>query len=314
MRITNSTLSTNYLRNLTKNLEQMQKYQNQLASGKTVSRPSDDPLLVSKIMDLNNSILQNEQYNKNITDTIGWVRTQDGALNNVSAVLNRIRDLMIYGANGSLSETDRLAIRDEVEMKLQELADILNANFDGRYIFAGQKTLTQPFSIEGEMLTYNKNAADSATDGSQENIIREISKGVEVNLITAGNVLITTTGASEDDNNDLGKLLNNIFNAVGGEDADEIKKIAGDYLADLDKHIDNILQVRSKIGSIDNRLEAAEDRNKSENLNLTQLLAEREDIDIAEKYMEYSVMKTIYLASLQVGAQILQPSLLDYIR
>ena len=56
MRITNSTLSTNYLRNLTKNLEQMQKYQNQLASGKTVSRPSDDPLLVSKIMDLNNSI------------------------------------------------------------------------------------------------------------------------------------------------------------------------------------------------------------------------------------------------------------------
>lgn len=62
MRITNSTLTTTYLRNLTRNLEQMQKYQNQLSSGKEVSKPSENPLLVSKIMDLNNNILQNEQY------------------------------------------------------------------------------------------------------------------------------------------------------------------------------------------------------------------------------------------------------------
>jgi flagellar hook-associated protein 3 FlgL len=304
MRITNSTLSTNYLRNLTRNLENMQKYQNQLASGKEVSRPSDNPLLVSKIMDLSNNILQNKQYNTNISDSLGWARTQDGALNNVNATLNRIRDLMIYGANGSLSETDRLAIYDEVNTKVQELADTLNTNFDGRYIFAGQKTLSTPFDATSGTLIYN---------GSTEDITREISKGVTIDLLTNGNQIIETTGTSDGGSNDnLGTLLNKVLKAL--QDGTGLDNLSGDYLADLDKHIDNVLQVRSKIGAIDNRLQTAKSRNESENLNLNTLLSEREDIDIAEKYMEFSVMKSVYHASLAVGAQILQPSLLDYLR
>lgn len=313
MRITNSTLSTNYLRNLTRNLEQMQKYQNQLSSGKVVSKPSDNPLLVSKIMNLSNNILQNEQYNTNISDSLGWVQTQDGALNNVNATLNRIRDLVIYGANGSLSDTDRQAIHDEAEMKVQELMDALNTNFDGRYIFSGQKTLTKPFDVNDGVLRYNM-GVDSLTDGSKSNIEREISKGVKVELRTAGSEITTTTGAIPTGNNDLGTLLKGIMVSLKSTDSAELKKLSSEHLGNLDKHIDNILQVRSKIGATDNRLQAAESRNESENLNLNTLLSKREDIDIAEKYMEFSVMKSVYQASLSVGAQILQPSLLDYLR
>ena len=308
MRITNSTLTTNYLRNLTRNLKMMEKYQNQLSSDKEISRPSDDPLLVSKIMDLNNNILQNEQFNKNISDTIGWVQTQDGALNNVNSTLNRIRELVVYGANGSLSDTDRGAINDEVKMKIQELMDTLNTNFDGRFIFAGQKTLSKPFSVDGDTLKYNDGGTPG--DGSDKNISREISKGVSVELVTDGSKIMTTTGTTAG-NEDLGVLLNKVSDALNNSNSDAL---SGDLLGDLDKHIDNILQVRSKVGAIHNRLEAAESRNESENLNLNTLLSQREDIDVAEKYMEYSVMKTVYQASLATGAQILQPSLLDYLR
>lgn len=309
MRITNSTLSTNYLRNLNRNLELMQKYQNQLSSGKEVSKPSDNPLLVSKIMDLNNNILQNEQYNKNISDTLGWVNTQDGALKGATDTLNRVRDLIIYGANGSLSETDSAAIKDEVVMKIQELADILNTNFDGRYIFAGQKTTKMPFSVVDNTLTYNANGTPG--DGSEKDISREISKGVTIDLLTNGSDITTADTAV---NKDLGALLNNIVKALDGVDGLGTENLSGELLSDIDIHLDNVLRVRSKIGAIYNRLEASEDRNKSENINLNSLLSQREDIDIAEKYMEYSVMKTVYQASLATGAQILQPSLLDYLR
>ena len=64
MRITNNTMTTTFMRNLNRNLSQMQKYHNQLSSGKLVSKPSDNPLLVAKIMDLNNfdeNILTNEE-------------------------------------------------------------------------------------------------------------------------------------------------------------------------------------------------------------------------------------------------------------
>ncbi|NLY47022.1 MAG: flagellar hook-associated protein 3, partial [Tissierella sp.] len=84
MRITNNTLNNSFLRNLSTNLKQMQKYQNQLSSGKLVSKPSDDPLLVAKIMSMDNNIAQNEQYNTNISDTIGWTKTQDTALADVT--------------------------------------------------------------------------------------------------------------------------------------------------------------------------------------------------------------------------------------
>src|SRR5690554_2869801 len=107
MRITNKVLNDNFLRNLSKNLNKMQKYQNQLSSGKEVSRPSDNPLLVAKIMSMDNNILQNEQYNSNISDTIGWVKTQDTALGDATGTLQRIKDLIIYGANGTLSDADR---------------------------------------------------------------------------------------------------------------------------------------------------------------------------------------------------------------
>ena len=287
----------------------MQKYQNQLASGKEVSKPSDNPLLVSKIMDLNNNILQNKQYNTNISDTLGWVETQDGALSGVSKTLNRIRDLIIYGSNGSLSETDSEAIKDEVVMKIQELADILNTNFDGRYIFAGQKTKTMPFSVVDNELKYN----GTNGDGSDKNIEREISKGVTIEVLTDGGS-ITTAGDATTDNRELGDLLSNIVKALNGEDGLDSDDLSGVLLSDIDKHLDNVLRVRSKIGAIYNRLEAAKSRNEGENINLNSLLSQREDIDVAEKYMEYSVMKTVYQASLATGAQILQPSLLNYLR
>lgn len=303
MRITNKTLTSNYLRNLNRNLAQVQKYHNQLSSGKEVSKPSDNPMLVSKIMSLRDNIQVNEQYNTNISDSIGWVETQDTALDDASSTLNRIRDLMIYGANGSLSETDRAAIKDEVEMEISQLVDILNTNFDGRYIFGGQKTTTRPFGLEGHEIIYN---------GDNNNISREISTGVTIDLITDATQLI---GQSDDDGvNELGTFLQNVINAFEGEEGLSPENLSGDLLGEIDVHLDNVLRVRSQIGAVHNRLEAAKDRNISENINLKSLLSDREDIDIAEKYMEFSVMSAVYQASLHTGAMILQPSLLNYMR
>lgn len=306
MRITNSTLTSNFLRNISRNLKQMQKYQNQLSSGKEVSKPSDNPMLVSKIMDLNNNIMQNEQYSTNIDDTIGWVETQDTALGGVTATLQRVRELIVYGANGSLADTDRAAIKDEVAMQIDQLADVLNTNFDGRYIFGGQKTTTPPFKVEVGVLTYS---------GDPNNISREISKGVSVNLITNGTAITGGTVVAGETNpidTDLGILMKDIVAAM--ETGGDVDSLSEKLLGDIDQHLDNVIRVRSKVGAIYNRLEASQARNETENINLKSLLSKREDIDIAEKYMEYSVMSTVYQASLSTGAKVLQPSLLDYLR
>lgn len=301
MRITNKTLATNFLNNLNRNLTQRSKYQNQLFSGKVVTRASDDPMLVSKIMDLRNNIGMNTQYNSNISDTIGWVETQDGALNGATAILQRVRELIIYGANGTLSASDRAAIKDEVVQNVEGLRDVLNTNFDGRYIFAGQNTKTIPFKFtEAEGLTY-----DPAND---KNIMREIGQGINVEIITSSKEV---AGDAADG---LGALLKNVISSLNSTDPAEIEKLSGELLGKLDEKIESMLSLRSRIGAINNRLEASKSRNETENLNLNTLLSQREDIDIAEKFMEYNVMSTVYQASLAAGSKILQPSLLDYLR
>lgn len=301
MRITNNTLTGNYLRNLNRNLEQMQKYQNQLSTGKEVSKPSDNPMLVARVMGLDSNIRMNDQYGKNINDSLGWTDTADGALNEVTNTLQRARELVVYGANGTLSDTDRLALKDEVAMLKEQLVQVLNTNYDGRYIFGGQKTTEPPFSITSGNMTYN---------GNNDNIGREIAQGVSVNIESDGTKITTASGTSAG-NEEIGKLLDNVIGALEGGRSDEL---SDNLLGDMDKHLDNVIRFRSKMGAVYNRLEAAKERNSSENLSMTELLSKSEDIDLAEKMMEFSVMSTVYQASLSAGAKVLQPSLLDYIR
>lgn len=297
MRITNKTLTENFLRNLSQNLNQMSQYQNQLSSGKVVTKPSEDPMLVSKIMDLRNSVGINEQNNTNIGDALGWVQTQDGALNSGSGILQRIRELIVYGANDTLAPQDRQAIKDEVVQNIEALRDVFNTNFDGRYVFGGQKTKTPPFQFTQEDgMTYH---------GDENNIQREIAKGVHVELLTSGSQFLGE-GAEG-----LGALLKNVVSALEGNDT---QQLSGSLLEKVDQKMEDLLSLRSKIGAMDNRLQASLSRNEEENIQLNGLLSKKEDIDVAEKFMEYSVMSTVYQASLAAGSKILQPSLLDYLR
>jgi len=303
MRITNNTLTDGYLRNLSRNLDQMQKYQNQLSSGKEVSKPSDNPMAVSKIMNLENSIKTNEQYNRNIDDALGWVKTADGSLGEVTSSLLRARDLIIYGANGTLSDTDRNALADEVDQLSGQLTQVLNTNYDGRYIFGGQATTKPPFGLNTDGVMEYK--------GNGENITREIAQGVNVDIPNQGDQLTIVSGTADMENAEMGKLLKNISTALREENTNEL---SGNLLGDIDKHVDNVIRVRSKMGTTYNRLEASSLRNEAENLNMTELKSKTEDIDLAKKMMEFSVMSNVYEASLAVGAKVLQSSLLDYMR
>jgi flagellar hook-associated protein 3 FlgL len=311
MRVTNKTMLNNYLNNLNRNLTQMSKYQNQLSSGKEISKPSDDPFAVTRSMSLHTSINQNEQYLRNIEDSIGWVDMTDSALGSMGDVMNRLRELVIKAANGSLADSDRNAIKDEVEQLIGQVEQIANTNYDGRYIFGGQDTTEPPFEIiDGtNVLNYKPDDDDADYNSSKKMLKREISQNVTMEINVPGDWI--TEGKNNDLTEDLPTILNNIMTALEEGDTE---KLGGELLGQLDDHIENILSIRSEAGAKYNRLEAAKFKNEGETLNMTDLLSKTEDIDIAEKSMQYMMMENVYIASLNTGARIMQPSLLDFLR
>ena len=301
MRITNNILTKGYLNNLSKNLRDMQKLQQQGSTGKKVAKPSDDPILVGKIMNIRNEIIENENYNNTIKDSQAWISSQDTALEGAARSMRKIRDLTIAAAKDSHSEVDRKAIQAEVKAEIDAITDVLNATHDGRYIFAGQQTKTRPFLAEDtNFLSYV---------GSDKPVKREISKGIDLELINVGNRLSTLTG--DPAGKELGVFLKELHKDVG--EMDKTNTLSNKHLEDLDKYLDNLVAVRTQIGAVDNRLEAAKDRNEADNISLKDMLSQKEDVDLVENYIESTLKSTIYQASLSIGARILQPSLLDYL-
>lgn len=299
MRVTSSLMSNTYLRNLNQQTSKVQKYQHQLSSLKEVSKPSDDPLTVSKIMDLNNSIVQNDNYLTTIEDAIDWTNVQDAALGQASNSLSRIQNLIQSAANGTMSDEEHKAVKHNIEGELGALVDALNTNFGGRYVFGGQNTTEKPFSLT----EVNGNMTISQNTNTNQNLPREVSPGVTVDLLTDGGKLVEIEG------DQLNGFFSDVFTAL---DNGKYDALGGDLLGRADAAFNNMVDKRSEVGAVFNRLEAAKDRNETESLNLKSMLSNKEDIDLAEKYMEYSMEMIAYESTLQMGTRILQTNILNY--
>lgn len=302
MRVTTSLMTKSYIRNLNRQTNKLQKYNEQLSSLKEVNRPSDDPLTVSKILDLNNNITQNVSYLTTINEAIDITNIQDAALGQATNSLGRIRTLIQSAANDTFTPADRQAIKKDVEGEIGSFVDALNTSVGGRYIFAGQHTTDRPFEIDldsvDNIIKYN---GTPSVNGSKHNLPREVAPGVTVNLLTDGNDLNPIT---------TGKFFSDVLNAL---DTNDTEALGGDLLAQADAVIDNVVEMRVNIGATFNRFESAKSRNEIENLNLKSILSDKEDVDLAEKYMEYSMEMIAYEATLQIGTRILQTNILNFL-
>lgn len=305
MRVTSSLMSQNFLRNLSHTQNKVYKYQEQLSSLKEVNRPSDDPLAVSKILDLKSSIVQNREYKNTMEDAIDWTNVQDSALAQATDSMSRIKQLMQQAANGTFNTEDRQAIKNEVESEISSMVDSFNENFGGRYVFAGKNTTEIPFKIKKDANGEFSGIDYSGTSGADGKLSREVARGIEVELNTDGGQFLNQQGIDDD----IGDFFGKVLTALEEDKPEEISTL----LERADKELNNIVGMRAEIGAISNRLKSTKERNESEYLNLNTMLSNKQDVDLAEKFMEYQMENTAYQASLSMGTKILQTNILNYL-
>lgn len=341
-RITNSMMTSRFLSNMKRNLNNMSTIQNQLASGKEILRTSQNPFIATRNKQLSNQINENEQYNANIKDTSNWLDTTDTALAQAGNVMARIKELMVKAGNGAYSEDEIATINNEVVEKSKELAQIMNTTFDGAYIFGGTKGTTKPVTVDA-----NGNLAYADPDGNgfgnasftgtattltgtqltnvqnqlKTSLKTEISQGVVVEYNKTATDIFEfndpkLTPSSVNVMDEISKLINNLgilSGDVAGNKTDALEYVNGDGLTRMDSIIQNLLSNRAQVGTMQNRMESAMETNEDQNYNMTDILSSSEDIDFTEKTMEYAVMQTVYTASLQTSSKVLMNTIMDYI-
>ncbi len=309
MRITHGVMVNNFLSDMDNNLNTLNKLQRQANTGKVFSKPSDDPFRVSRTMQMYAQINGNKQYNRNIKDVINWMDTTDTALNQITKCLQRVEELIVSAGNATYGTEEFLAIKEEINERVAEYGQILNTTFDGKYVFGGKDAMSKPINITSSPGGDNSIAINGNKTLINQTLEIEISMGVRVEYtVNAVDVLEFSDGGTP---KDVKGIFDNILdNLNNGNKSDLLEK----NLGDVQKTLNNVLAVRAKVGTMQNRMESAKKLNEAENFNLTEILSSNEDVDVVEKAMEIGAAQTVYMASLQTSSKVLQPTILDFLR
>lgn len=156
MRVTENTLRMSFLSALGQAQQRIAETQNQVATGKRVNLPSDDPFAAARIGELDASLAKLDQYRANgafATSRLGLV---EETLVSVVDNLQRVRELAVQGNNATLSHADRLALAAELRERYDGMLALANASdANGRFLFSGYSERTQSFTQTAAGVVYN---------------------------------------------------------------------------------------------------------------------------------------------------------------
>lgn len=147
MRVTTNQIYTQSLNRIFDLQKSTLDLQGQVATGKRLTQPGDDPVAASTVLQIQERLQAVEQYDRNGVIAEQRLNQIDDVMNGVSNVLQRSRELLVQGRSEALGESDRRAIAAEIREQLDVLVDLGNTrNASGEYIFAGAAVTTRPFT------------------------------------------------------------------------------------------------------------------------------------------------------------------------
>jgi flagellar hook-associated protein 3 FlgL len=278
-------------------LERVQRVQQQVTSGKTLTRWSDDPAAATSAERYRAEETDWATYQRSGTDAQAWLGTADGALQSMSSIMIRVKQLAVSASSGSLTPSSREAIADEVDQLRKQLLDLGNTTHLGRALFGG----FTPAALATDAAGVVSYAGDSGQ------VKRQISPTVTVTVnIDAKNIFGFTAGAGQD-------VFSQLADLAGAARSGSTAGLASAQTALEARHAD-ILQGLAQVGSVTNRIDVAQTTGSVALQDLATRRSEVEDVDLAEAVMRLSSAQAGYTAALGAASRANLPSLADFLR
>jgi len=281
----------------------MDQLQNQLSSGQRISKPSDDPVGIQNAMRLKSNISGVEQWKNNANAAIDYMNTTDSTLGDMTSMLQRVRELAVQGANGTLGTDDRNAVANEVDQISDQLHLMANTQVGSKYIFSGTAT-DKALQIQDPV---TKIWSSQTSAGNDQEVKFEVGNNVNIPISVNGNNLFGDTATIP---SGIFTTLSALSKALKANDSTSINNAIGS----VDANINNVIALRSDLGARVNRMTSIQSQLDSTSINLQQNLSSIQDADMAKTITDFTNQQNVYKAALSVGAKIIQPSLVDFMR
>ena len=278
-----------------------------MSSGHRISKPSDDPVGIENALRIKSSITMVNQWQNNVTEALSYMNTTDSVLGDLTSLLQRTRELAIQGSNGTNSTNERNTIAEEVKQIINQVKTLANTKVGNKYIFAGTNTDTEPMPASGAWVGNQKPIAFDVGNNIQLDVMVNgadlfINSGSAYSLLSNSSppsALPATTG-----------ILDELYNQLLSGNSATINAT----LDGLDQNINSVTALRADLGARINRVESIQSQLSSMTYNLTSNLSGIEDADMAKTITDFTNQQNVYQSALSVGAKIIQPSLIDFMR
>lgn len=199
MRITQQMITDRATANLSRNVSQLLLLQTQMSSGRKLTRPSDNPVGITRDLSYRTTISTVEQYQGNISSARTQLNTIEQAFGSMSTLLTRARELAVGLADGVYDATARAGAAKEAHDIFEQILQAGNVQSEGRYLLSGHLTRTQAFlaTPTGVVFQGDRGAIYSQIESSSKVAINVIGSDVLLSpLQTLGGTFDLNRGIS----------------------------------------------------------------------------------------------------------------------
>lgn len=308
MRATLATTYRSLLSNLDKNSNRLNDLRVMGATGKKMTKPSDDPSGIRPVVNARGQIRSSERFLQTMGTGMDRINTMDTQLGEMSNLMIRAKELLVGAGNVAMSDQDLRIFGQQARLIKEELVAIGNTQINGKYIFAGFAEGTVPF--DGTPGVYN---------GDDEAIEFEIGPGEKVAVNLTGNDLFmgdfNFDGVTDAGGVDLFQVFDNIIAALDPAFPGVPNPNAAlAEMNNLDRGAEQVSRFRSQMGNLGNRVENAMLGMEDASIEMQKVLSRYEDADIIKVLSDMNQQETAFQAALQITAKVNELTILNYVK
>jgi flagellar hook-associated protein 3 FlgL len=290
----------NFLADLQRIAERVERAQRQLSTGLRVATVTDDPDLVGDILQARSDLGRAEQIRFNLGRVELEIATADQSLQAAVKILDRVRTLGSQGATGTATAASRAILAEEVGAALEQLVGISRARVEGRYLFSGDSDTQPPFD-------YQAGGAPPVSPylGSAATRQAEHPNGTTFSIARTGEEIFDPADPADS----VFRTVEALRAALAANDEQAILEA----VANLARPAGHLNRQIAFYGSVSRQVTEAQEFAARFLLQARSQLAALQEADAAEAILELNQARYAQETALKVRAQTATRSLFDYL-
>jgi flagellar hook-associated protein 3 FlgL len=258
------------------------KTHQQIASGRRILTPSDDPVGAARALEVSQSQSLNTQYGVNRQHAKSALGAVEGTLSSVTALLQDVKTNVIAAGNGSYSDTERGFLATELRGRFEQLLGLANSrDATGNYMFSGFQTATPPFE-ETAIVVGTVTMAGAAYQGDQGQRLMQVDSTRQMAVSSPGQAVF------QDGDQGIFQTLGALIEQLETPGTTGLTAALATANNNIDQALDNVLTVRASVGSRLQELDTLDNAGEDRHLQYSQILSELQDLDYTEALTQLS--------------------------